>query len=209
MSEQRHKLSGFSFAGASTPSKSCKYWYTEHRTATSLTPEVDNGDRLVFDGKVLRRRLADFMQFHSRVARDEYTLRPGQRDVFPELEKAYTQVFPQRKFEGAVPRSGIDDILEEPRFFLWDGTHQYEISEMSGGERAVFPLLFDFVNWKINNSVVLIDELELHLHPPLQQHLMRALTELGHNNQFIIATHSNWVSDAVPPECLYRLGDDT
>jgi predicted ATPase len=185
------------------------FWYTENRTATSLTAEGDNGDRLEFDERLLRRRLADFMQFHSRIERNEYKLRPGQRDLFAELKQAYLQVFPKRGFEGAVPRSGVDDILEEPWFFLWDGTRQYEVSEMSGGERAIFPLLFDFVNWKINNSVILIDELELHLHPPLQQHLVRALTQLGSNNQFIIATHSNWVSDAVPPECLYRLGDDT
>lgn len=185
------------------------YWYTEHRTATSATPEGDNGERLEFDDCKLRRLLASWMQFHSRVERHEYELRPGQRDSFLKLEQAYTQVFPQRRFEGAVPRSGINDILEEPWFFLWDGTHQYEVSEMSGGERAIFPLLLDFVNWNISNSVILIDELELHLHPPLQQHLVRALTQLGNNNQFIIATHSNWVSDAVPPECLCRLGDDT
>ena len=184
------------------------FWYTENRTATSLTAEGDNGDRLEFDEGQLRRRLADFMQFHSRIERNEYRLRPGQRDFFAELKQAYLQVFPQRGFEGAVPRSAVDDILEEPWFFLSDGTRQYEVSEMSGGERAIFPLLFDFVIWKICNSVILIDELELHLHPPLQQHLVSALSRLGDNNQFIIATHSDWVSDAVPPECLCRLGDD-
>jgi predicted ATP-dependent endonuclease of OLD family len=36
-----------------------------------------------------------------------------------------------------------------------------------------------------------VDEMELHLHPPLQQALVRALPKLGRNNQFIITTHSD------------------
>ena len=197
------------------------FWYTEHRSSTSLTPEMmspsyrNGGDNdrnsgheehLHFDENLLRRRLADLMQFHERVERG-YQLRPGQRDLFADLQRAYTTVFPGRRFEGAVPRSDIDEVLNEPWFFLHDGHHQYEISEMSGGERAIFPLLFDFANWQINNSVVLIDEIELHLHPPLQQALVRALPALGRNNQFIITTHSDWVAENVPPDCVYRMGD--
>ena len=197
------------------------FWYTEHRTSTSLTPEivspanrdrpnsepgVDHGEYLHFNEDLLRRRLADLMQFHERVERG-YQLRPGQRDLFADLQRAYTTVFPGRRFEGAVPRSDIDEVLNEPWFFLHDGHHQYEISEMSGGERAIFPLLFDFANWQINNSVVLIDEIELHLHPPLQQALVRALPALGRNNQFIITTHSDWVAENVPPDCVRRMGD--
>jgi len=196
------------------------FWYTEHRTSTSLTAEVTtpfnkdwaNGEHdtkdevhLHFDENLLRRRLADLMQFHARVERGDYRLRPGQRDLFAELEKAWGQIFPDRRFEGSVPRSDVDDVLNEPWFFLYDSHHQYEISEMSGGERAVFPLIFDFANWQINNSVVLIDEIELHLHPPLQQALIRALPALGRNNQFIISTHSDWVTDVVPRECVCRM----
>ena len=37
--------------------------------------------------------------------------------------------------------------------------NQYEIYEMSGGERAVFPMVMDFASWNIHNSVILIDEI--------------------------------------------------
>jgi len=192
------------------------FWYTEHRTSTSLTAETitspnapnnhsPNGGYLRYDEDLLRRRLADFMQFHSRVERGEYQPRPGQRDLFADIERAYATVFPNRHFEGSVPRSDVDEVLSEPWFFLYDGHHQYEISEMSGGERAIFPLIFDFANWHINNSVILIDEIDLHLHPPLQQALIRALPELGKNNQFIITSHSDWIVQHVPPECVCRM----
>jgi predicted ATPase len=181
------------------------FWYTEHRTTNSLTPVMSNGESIRYDMDLLRRRMSDFFLFHERVRRGEHKLRPGQRDIFDDIERAYRTIFPTHKFEGPVPRAEIDEILAEPWFYLFDGSHQYELGEMSGGERAIFPLIFDFANWGIHNSVVLIDELELHLHPPLQQGLLKALRNLGHNNQFIITTHSDAVEAIVPPESLRRL----
>jgi predicted ATPase len=109
------------------------------------------------------------------------------------------KLFFQNAALGPVPREGIDDILSEPWFYLYyDKSNLYEISEMSGGERAIFPMLVDFANWNIHNSVILIDEIELHLHPPLQQALLRALPKLGKNNQFIITTHSDYIEQLVP-----------
>jgi predicted ATP-binding protein involved in virulence len=99
-----------------------------------------------------------------------------------------------------------DEILDDTQD-VWfnDGRHEYEMSVMSGGERAIFPLLIDFANWNMNNSIILIDEIELHLHPPLQQTLVRALPLLGTNNQFIITSHSDDVAFLVPESQIIRL----
>ena len=181
-------------------------WYTEQRTSTSLTPE-DNGLRLEITDDILRDRLSKWRQFHKDIQSKERRihLRPGQRDLYAEIEKAYRIVFPDRNFEGPVPREQVDDILKEPWFYLYDGRNQYELSEMSGGERAVFPMLVDFASWNIHNSVILIDEIELHLHPPMQQALLRALPKLGKNNQFIITTHSDYVEQLIPDAHIIRL----
>jgi predicted ATP-dependent endonuclease of OLD family len=104
-----------------------------------------------------------------------------------------------------VPRTDVEEILAEPWFFLSDGDHQYELGEMSGGERALFPMIFDLATWNVHASVILIDELELHLHPPLQQGLLKALRSLGRNNQFIITTHSDAVTSIVSEESIRRL----
>jgi predicted ATPase len=50
---------------------------------------------------------------------------------------------------------------------------------MSSGEQGVFPLLYYFVLLDIRRSVVLIDELELHLHPPGQQALLSEAIRKG------------------------------
>ncbi|MGD1863583.1 MAG: AAA family ATPase [Phormidesmis sp.] len=181
-------------------------WYTEQRTSTSLTTEEYTRTVEITDN-VLRDRLSKWRQFHQDIENGRIRqLRPGQKDLYAEIEKAYRAVFPHRQFEGPVPREGIDDILSEPWFYLYDGKNQYEISEMSGGERAIFPMLMDFASWNIYNSVILIDEIELHLHPPMQQALLRALPKLGGNNQFIITTHSDYIEELVPEAHIIRVG---
>ncbi len=97
--------------------------------------------------------------------------------------------------------------MQTPWFNLYDGNRVYEISEMSGGERAVFPILFDFVNWSLHKSIILIDEIELHLHPPMQQAFLNALHKLGNDNQFIITSHSDYIADIVPEDAIIRMED--
>lgn len=181
------------------------FWYTEQRTSTSLTSE-DQDKKLEITNDTLRTLLSNLLPFHQKVIEGKIEkLRPGQKDIYGEIQEAYKAVFPERSFEGPVPREEIDNILSPPWFYLYDGKNQYEISEMSGGERAIFPILVDFVNWNIHNSVILIDEIELHLHPPMQQALLRALPKLGKNNQFIITTHSDYIEQLVPEASVVRL----
>jgi predicted ATP-dependent endonuclease of OLD family len=177
------------------------FWYTEQRTATSLTPE-DPENKLEITEDILRDRLAKWQMVHQK---NDKNFRPGQKDLYAEMERIYQAVFPGRVFEGLEIRDNIDEIFSEPWFYLYDGKNQYEISEMSGGERAIFPMLIDFMSWNIHNSVILIDEIELHLHPPMQQALLRALPKLGKNNQFIITTHSDYVAQLVPGASIKRI----
>lgn len=179
------------------------FWYTEQRSATSLTPE-DPVHALEITEDILRDRLFKWRQFHLDI--QQKPLRPGQKDLYAEIERRYKAVFPGRRFEKGVIRELVDDVLKEPWFYLRDENgNDYEISELSGGERAVFPMAFDFASWNIHNSVILIDEIELHLYPPLQQALLRALPNFGQNNQFIITTHSDYIEQLVPEAHIIRL----
>ncbi len=142
----------------------------------------------------IRNFLSSAYSYHIAIQEGKRTIREGEFDFYDKLEKLYNRVFPGRSFSGSSPRFDIYERAKAPDFFLCQGDHaQYEISGMSAGERAIFPILMDFTRWNINNSVIIIDELELHLHPPLQQTLVRVLSKIGHNNQFIFTTHSNAV----------------
>jgi predicted ATPase len=154
----------------------------------------------------LRSLLSRFYRFHTELERKRFELRAGQRDIFARLNQLYHQIFPQRQLLGSIPKMGPNDIFDEvEEFWLSVNRQEYELGGMSGGERATFPLLVDFANWNINNSIILIDEIELHLHPPLQQALIRSLPSLGQNNQFILTTHSDYVASLFQEHQIIRL----
>jgi predicted ATP-binding protein involved in virulence len=56
-------------------------------------------------------------------------------------------------------------------------------------------------------GVVLIDEIELHLHPSWQRHVISDLRKVFPNIQFFITTHSPQIVSIVPRESLFVLKD--
>lgn len=167
------------------------FWYDEHRTSSSITQYLYetnfNNDKDGNPQTAIKELIARWYYTHLDISIGKYDLRPGQFDKFSKLKKLYETIFTGRSLIRATLNqgggNGIDIIFN-------DGKYDYDFTEMSAGERAIFPLLLDFANLNINNSIILIDEIELHLHPPLQQQFLNSLPELGVNNQFIITTHS-------------------
>lgn len=63
-------------------------------------------------------------------------------------------------------------------------------SELSSGEKEVIVLAFDVLLQNPSDSVILIDEPELHLHPELSFRLVKVLKSIGERNQLFLFTHS-------------------
>ena len=128
------------------------------------------------------------------------------KDFLKELEDAYRRVFQGRSFGSPEPMySGGNPSPEDMYFILNDGNRSYDIQEMSAGEQSVFPILYEFIRQSIRNSVVLIDEIDLNLHPPLAQALLTTLPSLGPDCQFILTTHSEAITDIFNPNQVHRL----
>ncbi|MEQ9001378.1 MAG: AAA family ATPase [Coleofasciculus sp. B1-GNL1-01] len=122
------------------------------------------------------------------------------------LERLYRTVFPDRSFSGLEQRPSLDSPTEEETYFLLnDGYRTYDIAEMSAGEQSIFPLLYEFVRQQIAYSIVLIDEVDLNLHPPAAQYFVAQLMKIEPTCQFIITTHSDSVSNVIGESETYRL----
>ncbi len=67
---------------------------------------------------------------------------------------------------------------------------EYNINSLSSGEREVLNIAFDFILRRPSDCIIFFDEPELHLHPELSAKLISTLKSVGHNNQFILCTHS-------------------
>lgn len=90
--------------------------------------------------------------------------------------------------------TGPGDPVNDGTFFFEKGAAKnWKYKNLSGGEKAAFDLLLDFVV-KVrgfNNTVFCIDEPEVHMHTSVQSALLREmLQQMPNNNQLWIATHS-------------------
>ncbi|TDF35019.1 hypothetical protein EYS14_21820 [Alteromonadaceae bacterium M269] len=81
------------------------------------------------------------------------------------------------------------------------------VSRMSSGHTIVLLTLTKLIETIEEKTLVLIDEPESHLHPPLLSAFTRALSDLlvDRNAVAIIATHSPVVLQEVPKSCVWKL----
>ena len=96
-------------------------------------------------------------------------------------------------------------LRDEPPFDLARAMASFR--EMSSGHKIVLLTVAKLVELTTERSLVLIDEPESHLHPPLLSAFMRILSELlnERNGVAIVATHSPVVLQEVPSSCVWIL----
>jgi predicted ATP-binding protein involved in virulence len=107
-----------------------------------------------------------------------------------------------------------------PRFSVKKNSSRFFLEQLSDGERGLLALVFDLTrrlaiaNPSSENPIgegvalVLIDEVELHLHPKWQRQVLRSLTANFKNCQFVVTTHSPQVIGQMRPEKLRLLHYD-
>ena len=90
------------------------------------------------------------------------------------------------------------------------------VNQLSDGEKCLMAMIGDLArrlaianpclnNPLEGNGIVLIDEIDLHLHPTWQRMIIPTLLKIFPNCQFLISTHSPHILTHVQPENLYML----
>ena len=138
--------------------------------------------------------------------------------VHPQLEavrKSVTTVIPGcTRLEVATRPLRLEVALKGP------GGEEETLSllELSGGYRTLLALVADLARRMAqanptqgtdSEAIVLIDEVDLHLHPKWQQTVLDDLRRAFPNAQFIVSTHSEQVIASVLPEQVVRLERDS
>ena len=179
------------------------FWFDQFRNLATPPKDGEDGTpmgRVSYDIGVARlRRFLNVWKYNQLQGAEGL-------DWLQELENSYQLVFPGRSFRGLEPmHKGGMPTPEDYYFTLSDGARNYDIEEMSAGEQSVFPILFEFVRQQIRNCVVMIDEVDLNLHPPLAQSLVNALPVIGPGCQFLLTTHSESVTSVISLGEIHRL----
>lgn len=105
-------------------------------------------------------------------------------------------------FEEATPRNVLEDAAPG-----WEERARVWFRRLSSGHSVVLLTIMKLVELVEEKSLVLVDEPEGHLHPPLLSAFVRALSDLliNRNGVAIIATHSPVVLQEVPRSCAWVL----
>lgn len=95
------------------------------------------------------------------------------------------------------------------------GREPFNFNTMSMGYAAIFDIITDLIMRMESKhtydleGIVLIDEIETHLHVELQKQIVPILTELFPNIQFIMTTHSPFILNSAENTVIYDLENKT
>ena len=146
-----------------------------------------------------------FVWFYNK-ENEEHRLQKAQKSFEISLKEldcvrqAVQRVFPDL----AEPHIELNPL----RFVIKQGTEWFNITQLSDGYKTLLGMVIDLsarmamANPHLDDplaaeAIVMIDELDLHLHPQWQQRIAGDLLKAFPNSQFIVSTHSPYIVEAV------------
>jgi len=112
-----------------------------------------------------------------------------------EIKKDYLSYILEEEYEvGSIIKVGDKEI------FKYNNQHTYSSYNTASGEDVLTRIISDIVDAE-DKSLILIEEIEIGLHPKVQRRLIDVLYHEAnkHQKQFIITTHSSSILSAVEP----------
>jgi len=146
-----------------------------------------------------------FIWFYNK-ENEEHRLQKAQKTFDVSLKEldcvrqAIQRVFPDL----TDPHIGLNPL----RFMVKQGAELFNITQLSDGYKTLLGMVIDLsarmamANPHLDDpldaeAIVMIDELDLHLHPRWQQRITGDLLRAFPNTQFIISTHSPYIVEAI------------
>lgn len=194
-------------------------YYTTDRAAYRLPKRLLTGltqdQHAAYHGALFNRQI-DFREFMSRYRGWTESLARGEdqsgrnRRTLRAIERAL------REF---LPNFGDIHVELQPLRLLVSKHGQYlDLTQISDGERSLLAMMIDLCRRLVlanpelddplqGTGVVLIDEIELHLHPQWQREIVEKLRRTFPRIQFILTTHSPFVVQTLRQGELRLLGE--
>ena len=132
----------------------------------------------------------------------------GIRAWFEDFEKILGKIYQDENLK-------IKFNYKDYSFRVHTNDKKFKFTELSDGFAAIIDIISDMILRMQNKDslvrayqkkgVVLIDEIETHLHLALQKDIMPILTTIFPNIQFIVTTHSPFVLSSLPNAIAYDL----
>lgn len=139
---------------------------------------------------------------------------PSERNnaIYNHMIKAFSMLMHPLKFE-TINQNGELIFTDQSK------DEQITVDMLSDGFKSIFSIVLDIIRrmamtpdvdgteFYEKEAVVLIDEVDCHIHPKWQRKIMPALRELFPNCQFIITTHSPYVLEGLQEYEIKKIGE--
>ncbi len=132
---------------------------------------------------------------------------------FVKLEQLLRQIFDDK----SVKLEFDEDTFEF--HILQQGKEPFDFNTLSSGYQAVLDIILDIIMRMQNQThhsfdfslpgIVIIDEIETHLHLELQKNIMLLLTTVFPNIQWIVTSHSPFILNSIENAVIYDLENHT
>lgn len=120
----------------------------------------------------------------------------------------------QKLFED--PKLHLEFDSDNYKFYFVTNGKRFKFTELSAGYSAALDIISDLI-FKMQSTdklvdiydkegIVLIDEVETHLHLELQRQILPLLTSVFPNIQFVVSTHSPFVLSSIKDAVAYDMG---
>lgn len=128
---------------------------------------------------------------------------------FAKLEQLLKQIFDDKTVELEFDEETFEFHI------LQHGKEPFDFNTLSNGYQAVLDIILDIIMRMQNQTqrsfdfnlpgIVLIDEIETHLHLELQKNIMPFLTTIFPHIQFIVTSHSPFILNSIRNVVIYDL----
>ena len=199
-------------ADAVTTPPNCVFFATDRSSVRPTGKSQAPGGIATAYAKGLRTRRLEITQFAKWMRAQEALAEEREREArhLRVLQSAVERFLPTYHNLRATVRG-------RSRLQIDRGGIALEVSQLSDGERGVLALVLDLARRLLQanpslddplsegQAVVLIDEIDLHLHPKWQWQIVRKLQTTFPRCQFIATTHSPQVVASVDPKQVHLL----
>lgn len=195
-------------------------FYGATRNSQMVEPKNPTKPTVNRTGNIYESSSSQFLNFLSDLKIQEALARNEQQQTdadeisvwFNDFEKLLQELF-------VDPNLKLEFNYRNYSFTIRSAEKAFRFTELSDGFNAVLDIITDLI-LKIQGQnsltrvynkegIVLIDEIETHLHLQLQKSILPLLTRLFPNIQFIVTTHSPFVLNSIDSATVYDLENHT
>lgn len=197
-------------------------YYPTNRSALDIPERIKVAHEFpaisAYDG-ALEGKASDFRGFFEWFRQEEdlaneLAVRQSVLPIMPPDERPTVSQLPHVRsaIEALYPGSRNLRIERRPQRMMIDVNNvAFDVAQLSDGEKCLLAMTGDLARRLVlaapyaerpleHHAVVLIDEIELHLHPGLQRMILPRLQSVFPNVQWIVSTHSPQVLSSVRAE---------